>query len=103
MGEGEEPIRRKVTLKVKQGLHLTPISVLVRHAGRFSSRISLSFDGRVADVSSVYDLMLLAAPCGSEMTLETQGDDAAAAADEIERLFLDGFQIEEGRDSSESA
>jgi len=93
MGEGSEPIRRQVTLTVEQGLHLTPISVLVRHAGKFSCRITLTFDGRVADARSVYDLMLLGAPCGSIMTLETDGSDAEAAADHIEKLFLEEFQV----------
>jgi phosphotransferase system HPr (HPr) family protein len=93
MGDGE-PIRKKVTLTVSQGLHLTPISVLVRNAGRFTSQISLTFDGRTADIRSVYDLMLLAAPCGSILTLEADGPDAAAAVDEIERLFVEGFPVQ---------
>lgn len=101
MGEGE-PVRRTVTLKVKQGLHLTPISVLVRHAGKYESRISLSFDGRTADARSVYDLMLLAAPCGAILTVETEGPDAAAAADEVEQLFVDGFRISPSGDATSS-
>lgn len=92
MGEGE-PIRRTVTLTVAQGLHLTPISVLVRRAGNFSSRILLSFDGRTADARSVYDLMLLAAPCGAILTIEAQGQDATLAVAEIEKLFAEGFRI----------
>ncbi len=91
--EGEEVIQRHVKVTPEHGLHLSPISQLVRKAMTFSSSISLSFDGRKADVKSAFDLMLLAAPCGAMLNLEVIGPDAAAAADAIEELFELGFVI----------
>lgn len=86
-------IRRQVRVTPEHGLHLTPISVLVRSAMKFSSAISLSFDGKRADVKSAFDLMLLAAPCGAILDLECCGADADAAAAEVEGLFQRGFAI----------
>ena len=77
----------------EEGLHLRPITLLVRCATTFSSSISLFFDGHRADAKSAFDLMLLAAPCGAILNLEVSGQDADAAADSICGLFEQGFVI----------
>lgn len=84
-------IQRQVTVTSENGLHLNPISQLVRRAVSFGSSISLSFDGRRADVKSAFDLMLLAAPAGAVLDLEVTGADAAQASEAIIRLFESGF------------
>lgn len=86
-------IQRQVTVTSENGLHLNPISQLVRRAVPFASSISLCFDGRRADVKSAFDLMLLAAPAGAILDLEIAGPDAAQAAEAIIRLFESGFPI----------
>jgi phosphocarrier protein HPr len=93
--EGDDVILRQVKVTPEHGLHLSPISQLVRRATSFSAMISLTFDGRRADVKSAFDLMLLAAPCGAILTLECSGADATSAADSIESLFEAGFVIPE--------
>ncbi len=89
----EDLVRRQVRVTPEHGLHLSPISQLVRRAMTFSSSIFLSFDDRKADVKSAFDLMLLAAPCGAILTLETSGTDANEAADSICDLFEQGFVL----------
>lgn len=88
---GTDVISRQVTVKLTQGLHLSPISELVRCASQFPCAVTLTYDGRTADVKSVYDLMLLAAPCGAPLTLEARGEEAAAAVEKVARLFDGGF------------
>jgi phosphocarrier protein len=80
-----------VKVTPEDGLHLRPISELVRKATSFSSSIFLSFDGRKADVKSAFDLMLLSAPCGAILSLEVFGSDAEAASAAIHELFEQGF------------
>ena len=89
----EDLIQRLVRVTPEHGLHLSPISQLVRKAMTFSSSISLSFDDRKADVKSAFDLMLLAAPCGAVLTLEASGADATEAADSLCDLFEQGFVL----------
>ncbi len=91
--DGEDVIRRQVCVTPEHGLHLSPISQLVRRAMMYSSSVSLSFDGRRADVKSAFDLMLLAAPCGAILDLECSGPDALAAAEAVSELFEAGFAI----------
>ncbi len=91
--EAEGVVCRQVRVTPEDGLHLRPLQLLVRRALTFSSTITLTFDGRRADVKSAFDLMLLAAPTGAILNLETSGPDAAAAADAISELFETGFSI----------
>lgn len=91
--EAEGVVCRQVRVTPEDGLHLRPMQLLVRKALTFSSTITLTFDGRRADVKSAFDLMLLAAPTGAILSLETSGADAVAAADAICDLFETGFSI----------
>ena len=91
--EGADVIRSQVRVTPEDGLHLRPISTLVRKATTFSSSISLTFDGRTADVKSAFDLMLLAAPCGAVLSLDVSGPDAPEASAAILELFEQGFVI----------
>jgi len=91
--EASDVVRSQVKVTPEDGLHLRPISELVRKAAKFSSSIYLSFDGRKADVKSAFDLMLLSAPCGAILSLEVSGPDADAAAAAIHALFDQGFLI----------
>ena len=93
--EASEVVRSQVKVTSEDGLHLRPISELVRKAAKFSSSISLSFDGRKADVKSAFDLMILSAPCGAILNLEVSGPDADAATSAIQSLFVQGFLISE--------
>lgn len=91
--EEVDTVCRQVRVTPEDGLHLRPLQLLVRKALTFSSTITLTFDGRRADVKSAFDLMLLAAPTGAVLDLETTGPDASAAADAISELFQTGFKI----------
>jgi len=91
--QSEDVVRRQVKVTPEDGLHLRPITLLVRCATTFSSSISLFFDGHRADAKSAFDLMLMAVPSGAILNMEVAGADAEAAADAICRLFEDGFSI----------
>ena len=91
--DAEDVVCRQVRVTPEEGLHLRPLQLLVRKALTFSATITLTYDGRRADVKSAFDLMLLAAPTGAILSLETSGSDAAAAADAISELFETGFSI----------
>lgn len=91
--QGQALVEKQVKVTWENGLHLNPITQLVRKASGYASSISLSFDGRTADVKSALDLMMLAAPCGAILNMEVQGSDAVAAAHAISELFENGFVI----------
>jgi phosphotransferase system HPr (HPr) family protein len=87
----EKMVSGQVTVMTENGLHLSPISQLVRLATAYSSSIELSFEGRTASAKSAFDLMLLAAPHGAVLDIQVQGADAEAAAGAVTGLFEAGF------------
>jgi phosphocarrier protein len=65
--------------------------MLVRTAARFKSDFFIHKDGFEINGKSIIGVMTLAAEQGAKLTLVFTGSDAAEAADEVERLFEDGF------------
>ena len=80
-----------VTLTNRMGLHARPSTEIVRAACRFSSEVQISKDGQSADAKSVLELLMLAAECGSELTVAAQGDDAAQAVAAVVGLIESRF------------
>ena len=79
----DEPIRRQITLACPNGLHLSPITTLVKEVSPLNANVKISFDGKSASAESALELMLLGAPHGAKLTLEATGGDAVAALDAV--------------------
>ncbi|MDZ7791364.1 MAG: HPr family phosphocarrier protein [Xanthomonadales bacterium] len=73
------------------GLHARAASRLVQTASGFDSQVWLSHGDKRINAKSIMGVLLLAAPCGSRLTLEVEGPDEDAAAEAIERLVADRF------------
>jgi len=81
------PLQRKVLLANPNGLHMRPSAAFVELAGRFESNVTVSCDGKAVNGKSIWDLMLLAAEHGTELTLEVDGPDAPQALEALS-VFL---------------
>jgi phosphocarrier protein len=83
--------RRSVRLVNRLGLHARAASKLVQKAAEFRCEVRLVRDDRCANAKSIMGVLMLAAPVGTELTLECEGDDeraaAAALTELIERRF----------------
>ncbi|HEY6579111.1 MAG TPA: HPr family phosphocarrier protein [Rhizomicrobium sp.] len=71
--------RAIVTIANKKGLHARASAKIVEAAARFQSRILISRDGQNVDARSIMGLMMLGASEGSQIAIDAQGPDAAAA------------------------
>lgn len=80
-------LQRTVHLANPNGLHMRPSAAFVELAGRFASTVTVHHDGRSVNGKSIWDLMLLAAECGSQLTLEVDGPDAPQAIDALSALL----------------
>ena len=80
-----------VTLVNKLGLHARAAAKFVNLAKTFSSTVSLAKDGSEVDGKSIMNVMLLAAPVGSELTLKVEGEDEQPAFESLLELVNDGF------------
>ena len=75
------------------GLHARAAAQLVRLAGSFRSTITLRRDdsGGFANAKSILSVLALAAPFGTILVIETDGEDEKEALAAIEAIFADGF------------
>ena len=80
-----------VTIINKLGLHARAAAKFVNLAKTFSSTVSLSKEGNEVDGKSIMNVMLLAAPLGSDLTLRVEGEDAQGAFESLLELVNDGF------------
>jgi len=84
-------IERDATIVNPLGLHARPAAQLVKLAASFSSQVELVKDGTPINGKSIMGVMMLAAECGSTLTIRADGDDAEAAVTAIVGLVESGF------------
>jgi phosphocarrier protein HPr len=84
-------IQRDFTISNKLGLHARPSAQLTQVASRFASEVWISKAGRRVNAKSIMGVMMLAAGQGSQVTVDTEGPDEAAALEAIARLIQSGF------------
>jgi phosphocarrier protein HPr len=86
-------LERRVKIINPLGLHARAAAQLVRLAGTFKSKILLKRvdSAVVADAKSILNVLTLAAPRGSELDIEVNGEDELIALDAVIDLFARGF------------
>ena len=85
MREGVTPIVNSL------GLHARPAAEFVKTAGRFSAEVAVVKDGVEVNGKSIMGMLMLAAECGSSLTIRVSGDDGEAALDALAALIASGF------------
>ncbi len=82
---------RSVTVRNTLGLHARAAARFVHTATRYRSHIRVARERRVMDGKSIMGILLLAAACGTEITISAEGVDEAAALEALVRLVESGF------------
>ena len=80
-----------ITVVNPLGLHARPAAKLIDCAARFTSDIRLMHGTQEIDAKSIMSVLMLAAPCGAELTLTVTGPDEIAATEAMRALFANGF------------
>ena len=84
-------VKREVTVINKLGLHARASAQLVKLAGTYASDVRLTLGEQSVDGKNIMGLMMLAATCGSRITITTEGEDAGQAMEKIDALFSKRF------------
>ena len=84
-------IKSTTRISNKLGLHARASAKLTKLAGGFRSEIHLARNGRRVNAKSIMGVMMLAAGLGTEIEVETEGEDEAAAMAAIVALIEDKF------------
>jgi phosphocarrier protein len=88
-------VEGKVRVQNKLGLHARPAAMFVKTAARFRSDVILSREDQVVNGKSIMGVMMLAAECGSEVTISVTGEDEEQALKTLLELFHRKFNEEE--------
>lgn len=81
----------KIKITNVLGLHARASSKLVKLTNKFSSQINISKGNLVIDAKSILGILSLGASFGTEIEIETVGDDEEIAMMEIIDLFQNKF------------
>jgi phosphocarrier protein len=84
-------ISRDFTITNKLGLHARPSAQLTQLASKFAAEIWIAKNGRRVNAKSIMGVMMLAAGCGSTVTVDADGPDEAEAVAAIGALIEGGF------------
>ena len=84
-------IRTTLVISNKLGLHARASAKLTKLASSFQCEVFMTRNGRRVNAKSIMGIMMLAAGVGSEVELETEGQDEQAASDAITALVNDKF------------
>lgn len=79
-------IKKKLTIRNKQGLHARPAALFVQIANKFDSKITIKSDDEEVNGKSIMGILMLGAEKGTEVIIEAEGNDAAMAIAELERI-----------------
>ncbi|WP_340678054.1 HPr family phosphocarrier protein [Paraglaciecola sp.] len=90
-------LRLKKTFVIinKLGLHARAATQLVQLANNYSAIVTLHLGNKQASANSVLGLMMLEGNQGKEVTVVSEGEDAAEALAAVEALIVGRFNEEE--------
>jgi phosphocarrier protein len=84
-------IQSTVTISNRLGLHARASAKLTKLVSSYRCEVFLSRNGRRVNAKSIMGVMMLAAGKGSEIEVETEGDDEQAAMDALLALISSRF------------
>jgi phosphocarrier protein HPr len=82
---------REVVIQNRLGLHARPSARFAQLASQFEAEIWLVKDSEVVDGKSILEVLTLACPQGSSLTVRAEGPDACEALRALEALVADRF------------
>lgn len=81
----------EVPILNRLGLHARPAAEFVKTASRFQSEVWVKKDDVEVSGKSIMGVMMLAAECGSQITIRAEGSDADAALEALSALVANRF------------
>jgi phosphocarrier protein len=84
-------IQSSIRISNRLGLHARASAKLTKLAGSFRCEVHLARGERRINAKSIMGVMMLAAGLGSEIQIETEGEDEQAAMDALRALIDDKF------------
>lgn len=78
---------KKVTVKLRAGLHARPAALFVQEANKYSSDIFVEKHGKSVNAKSIMGIMSLAISNGTDVIIRAEGSDAEQAVAKLAELI----------------
>ena len=75
--------KREFTITSETGIHARPATILVQAASKFSSDITLSYEGKSVNLKSIMGVMSRGVGQNAKVTITANGDDEKEALDTV--------------------
>ena len=72
--------KREFTITSETGIHARPATILVQAASKFSSDITLSYEGKSVNLKSIMGVMSLGVGQNAKVTITANGDEIGRAS-----------------------
>ena len=79
------------TITDEVGIHARPAGVLAKKVKEFASTVTITKDGKSADVKKLMAVMALGVKQGQTVTVTVEGEDDELAAAEMETFFKENL------------
>ena len=76
-------LRKKLTIRNRQGLHARPAALVVRVASKFDSEITIKRGKEKVNGKSIMGILMLGCEKGSQIEILIEGHDADRAMEEL--------------------
>lgn len=84
-------IECQLRIENQLGLHARPAALFVQTTNKFKSKIKVIKEDLEVDGKSIMGLLMLAAPMGTVLKMVIDGEDEAAMAEAMKKLFASKF------------
>ena len=81
----------KYVIKDEQGIHARPAGMFVKEAAAFSSKVTISKDGKEVDAKRILGVMGLGVKKGHEVTFTFDGADEEAAYEAVSKFMQENL------------
>ena len=82
---------KELLVQNKMGIHARPAAMIVRITNKFKADVFVEKDEEQVNGKSIMGVMMLAAECGSTITITANGVDEEAAVAALAALVARGF------------
>lgn len=88
-------LEKNLTLINKRGLHARAATRVVQVCQQYQSQTEIRFGEKTANTRNIMQLLMLAAPCGTPISIHASGPDEEQALAALEALILARFDEED--------
>ena len=84
-------VSMNVKVEAAEGLHKRPAGVIAREAGKFSSDITIVYQGKRINAKSLVNIIASCIKKDAEIEIECSGDDEEAALEKMKEIASANF------------